>query len=65
MEDVIGVGEAGQAFLPDAHGAASIQDPVEEASVLFRLVCFNKSKLPFLPLTINSFRSFGSFLCDY
>ena len=47
MEDVIGVGEAGQAFLPDAHGAASIQDPVEEASVLFRLVCFNKSKFPF------------------
>ena len=47
MEDVMGVGEAGQAFLPDAHGAAPIQDPIEEASVLFRLVCFDKSNSPF------------------
>ena len=43
MENVIGEGEAAQAFLPDAHGAAaSIHDPTDEASVLFRLVCFNK-----------------------
>ncbi len=40
MEDVKGVGEAVKAFLPDGHGAASIE-PIDDANILFRLVGYN------------------------